>query len=409
MEKAILHIDGDAFFASCEQSLNPALKGKPVVTGQERGIASSMSYEAKARGITRAMKLDEVRKICPDAIILPSDYETYSLLSKRMYDIVRRHTPAVEEYSIDECFADITGLRRAYHSSYAAIAETIKGELYTELGFTFSVGLAPTKVLAKIGSKWNKPSGLTVISQRLAPHYLKLLPAGKVWGIGPQTEEFLAKKNIFTALDYAEKDEDFIRQNLSKSFYEIWQELRGVSVYPVNSDEKETYQSIQKVRTFTPASGDSNFVFSQLSKNIENACIKARRYKLAAREVNFFLRTSGFGHLGLEIKFSRATSFPNEIISSLRPLFGGLFDTRFKYRATGVALLKLTSVLNPQPDLFGDSLKVESLKKVYESVDKVREKYGKHAVFLGSSFAAHASLQHSVRRLNIPMFVGEVG
>src|SRR4029077_543352 len=154
-------------FASCEQSRDPKLKGRPVVTGKERGIASSMSYEAKARGVTRGMPVSQILKVCPEAIILPSDYETYSLLSKRMFDIVRRYTPVVEEYSIDECFADITGLRRKYRTSYIEIAERIKHDLDTELGFTFSVGLAPTKVLAKIGSKWAKPSGLTNIPGRL--------------------------------------------------------------------------------------------------------------------------------------------------------------------------------------------------------------------------------------------------
>src|SRR5260370_22283863 len=87
--RAILHIDGDAFFASCEQSRDPALKGRPVITSKERGIVASMSYEAKARGVTRAMRLANVQRICPDAVFLPSDYETYSLLSKRFFSIVR--------------------------------------------------------------------------------------------------------------------------------------------------------------------------------------------------------------------------------------------------------------------------------------------------------------------------------
>jgi len=152
--RAILHIDGDAFFASCEQSRRPKLQGRPVVTGKERGIAASMSYEAKARGVTRGMRLADIRKVCPDAVILPSDYETYSLLSKRFFAIVRRYTPDVEEYSIDECFADVTGLRRPLRMSYMQIAERIKQDLDTELGFTFSVGLAPNKVVAKIASKW---------------------------------------------------------------------------------------------------------------------------------------------------------------------------------------------------------------------------------------------------------------
>ena len=100
LARAILHIDGDAFFASCEQSRRPKLQGQPVVTGKECGIAASMSYEAKARGVTRGMRLPEIRKICPEAVILPSDYETYSLLSKRFFAIVRRYTPEVEEYSV---------------------------------------------------------------------------------------------------------------------------------------------------------------------------------------------------------------------------------------------------------------------------------------------------------------------
>jgi DNA polymerase-4/DNA polymerase V len=116
--RAILHIDGDSFFAACEVAKNPSLRGKPVITGKERGIVSAATYEAKARGVKRGVPLHEALKACPDAIILPSDYETYSLFSNRMYEIVRRYTPAVEEYSIDECFADLTGLRRTLRKNY---------------------------------------------------------------------------------------------------------------------------------------------------------------------------------------------------------------------------------------------------------------------------------------------------
>src|SRR3989344_4235904 len=116
--RAIVHIDGDAFFASCETALHPELRGRPVVTGRERGIASSLSYEAKARGVVRGMMLSDVRRVCPDAVILPSDYETYSLFSKRMFTIMRRFTSVVEEYGIDEGFADITGLQRPLQKNY---------------------------------------------------------------------------------------------------------------------------------------------------------------------------------------------------------------------------------------------------------------------------------------------------
>jgi len=300
--RAILHIDGDAFFASCEQSRDPRLRGLPVVTGRERGIASSMSYEAKALGVKRGMPIHEIKKVCPCAVILPSDYETYSLLSRKMYEIVRRFTPEVEEYSIDECFADITGLRRLYRKKYEDIAEDIKLELDKELGFTFSIGLAPSKVLAKVASKWNKPSGLTCIPARFAHLYIGKLGVGDVWGIGPATTEFLRKYGIKTALEYAQRDEDWIKKTLYKPQHEIWSELRGRSVMPLTTEQKHDHVSVQKFKTFTPPSTDRDFIFSQLSRNIENACMKARRYNLAASNIAFVLRTQDFRHFGVELK-----------------------------------------------------------------------------------------------------------
>src|SRR5512137_2869283 len=110
LPRAIMHIDADAFFASCEQAIHPELRGRPVITGKERGIVAAASYEAKARGVTRVVRLSDVRKLCPDAVIVPSDYETYSLFSLRMLEILRRFSHDVEEYSIDEAFVDLTGL-----------------------------------------------------------------------------------------------------------------------------------------------------------------------------------------------------------------------------------------------------------------------------------------------------------
>jgi DNA polymerase IV len=425
--RAILHIDGDAFFASCEQSRRPKLQGRPVVTGKERGIAASMSYEAKARGVTRGMRISEIRKICPDAVILPSDYETYSLLSKRFFAIVRRYTPDVEEYSIDECFADLTGLRRPLRMSYLKIAERIKKALDAELGFTFSVGLAPNKVVAKIASKWQKPSGLTAIPGRELRHYLAKLPVEKVWGIGPNTTAFLNKHGIRTALEFAQRQEAWVKRYLSKPFFQIWQELNGQYVFELAIGEHETYYTIQKVKTFTPASSDRAFVFAQLAKNIENACIKIRKYKLATQRVVMFLRTQEFRDFGLEVDLSGPTQFPNDILRAVNPAFEELFSHQVAYRATGVILCKLTEAYYGQLDLFGEAIRMQRLSNLYESVDTLREKYGKHTVFLGASFLAHQSAQHdgerghlperqrellpgetTRKRLGIPMFLGEV-
>ncbi len=406
--RAILHIDGDAFFASCEQARDPSLKGKPVVTGKERGIAASMSYEAKARGVTRGMRIFEILKVCPDAIILPSDYETYSIYSKRFFSIVRRRTAAVEEYSIDECFADITGLRRPLRMSYQEIAQAIQRDLATELGCTFSIGLGPTKVIAKIGSKWRKPAGFTAIAGKNIHLYLKELPIEKVWGIGPQTSAYLAKFGIRTALQFARMSEDWVKDRLSKPFYEIWQELRGRAVMDVCTDEKRTAVSIQKFKTFTPPTSDASFVFSQLSKNIENACIKARRHRLAPREVSFVLRTQDFRHFGMRITLSRPTAFPNKVIDIAEKIFSDIYQPGHAYRATGVTLGKLTEDVNAQLDLFGQHLAIEKMSRIYDGVDRLRERYGKYSVFLGSSFAAQKFAQHEGDRGDVPLRHGRV-
>ena len=247
MRTAILHIDGDAFFASCEQARHPELRGRPVICGKERGIAASMSYEAKARGVTRAMAWFEIKKLCPDAVYLPSDYETYSLLSERLYAIVRRYTDTVEEYGIDECFADLTGWHKPLGMGYEAIAAKIKHDMDMELGFTFSCGLAETKTLAKVASKWKKPSGLTIIETADRFKFLDNWPAEKIWGIGPAYTEFLARFGIKTAGEFARASDWWVKRARSRPFYDTWCELNGIAKIPLFGPH-ESYYSIQKFK-----------------------------------------------------------------------------------------------------------------------------------------------------------------
>jgi len=197
--QAILHIDGDAFFTSCEEAIHPELRGKPIIAGGERGIVACASYAAKKKGVARGVPLHQARKICPELVILPSDYETYSLFPRRMFNVMRRFTPQVEEYSIDEAFADITGMRRTLRASYETIAVNIKNEIARELGITVSVGLSITKVLAKVGLKHRKPNGFTCIPGKSIAIYLEHLPVEKIWGIGHATASYLHKMGVRTA------------------------------------------------------------------------------------------------------------------------------------------------------------------------------------------------------------------
>jgi len=186
--------------------VHPEWKGKPVVCGKERGIVAAASYEAKAKGVKRGVALWDVKKLCPDAIIVPSDYETYSIFSKRMFEIMRRFTPMVEEYSIDEGFAEITGLRRPMRGSYEDIALRMKQAIESDLGITVSVGLSVSKTLAKVGSKWKKPAGFTPISGKKIHGFLAKLNPVDIWGIGPRTAAYCHTLGIRTALDFVSGD-----------------------------------------------------------------------------------------------------------------------------------------------------------------------------------------------------------
>ena len=396
--RAIVHIDGDAFFASCEQALHPEWRGRPVVTGKERNIVAAASYEAKARGVSRGVPLWKVRELCPDAVIVPSDYETYSLFSKRMFAVMRRFTTLVEEYSIDEAFADITGLRRPLRGSYEDIARRMKEAIEADLGITVSVGVSLSKVLAKIGSKWRKPSGLTSVSGRQIHEFLRDLPAAKVWGIGPATAAYCRQLGIATALDFALKDEGFIIAKFIKPHQEIWRELNGDSVYPVETAEKSAYVSISKTRTFTPPSTDRSFVHAQLLKNLENACIKARRHGLAARRLTVHLCSQDFRTAGLEAGISRPTAFPLELTGIVRRLFDGVFRAGVAYRSTGVILAELVPAGRGQLSLFEPAARIEKMTRLYRAVDELAAKWGKHCVYAVGAAAAHTTPQHALTR-----------
>lgn len=344
-----------------------------------------MTYEAKARGVVRGMRIHEIKRICPDVIILPSDYETYSLFSRRMYEIVRRYTPVVEEYSIDECFADITEVPKVIPLSYENIALKIKKELYAELGITFTVGLAPTKVLAKVASKWKKPDGLTIIPGSTIHRFLEELPVGKIWGIGPATEHYLVARRITTALHFAETSDTWIRTHLSKPFREIRAELRGVMVLPVARGAPPLQQSIMKTQTFTPPSRDPETIFARLSKNIENACIRARRHALASTRIGIFLKTQDFHYAGFELKLPRKTNVPEEILAVIRPRFRALLKSNTLYRATGIVLSDLTLANPEQMGLFPENARSERLRDLYGTIDQLADRFGKHTIFLGAT------------------------
>jgi DNA polymerase-4/DNA polymerase V len=279
-------------------------------------------------------------------------------------------------------------------------------------------------------------SALGRVLDRELHHFLGQVPVEKVWGIGRQTTALLAKHGVRTALELARRPEDWVTKRFTKPVVAIWQELNGTPVLPVATQPKETYASIQKVKTFTPASADremvyaqlaKNMVYAQLAKNMESACIKARRYKLAAQRVVIFLRTQDFQDLGREVALSRPTCFPNDLLRTIAPAFEALFVAGTLYRATGVILHHFSEAYYGQLDLFGEVVRMQRLSHLYESVDALSAKYGKHTLFLAASLPAHLHAQHAGdrgdrpdrhitllpgetprKRLGIPLLMGDV-
>lgn len=381
--RAILHLDGDAFFTSVEQAIHPELKGRPVVTGKERGIIACASYEAKKIGIKRGLALWEAQKQCPDLVVLPSDYETYSLFSKRMFEIMRRYTPAVEEHSIDEGFADLSGLRRQFHGSYQDIARKMQADIEAELDIGVSIGLSLSKGLAKLASAFRKPRGFTPVAGHHIHLFLPRIPVEKVWGFGRNTVHLLYKHGIQTAWDYVQRPRAWADRLLGKVGRDIWDELRGESVFPVDPEEKTSYATISKCKTFTAPSDDLDFVYAKLMRNVENAFTKLRRHKLCARTVVVALREEAFTQDAVEVRLSRPTSATHEVLPLIREMFDQLAQPGTAYRTTMVVLGKLQEDHGVQYELFEDPVRIDAMIRAAYVMDEVNELFGKHKVQLG--------------------------
>ncbi|NDE68246.1 DNA polymerase IV [bacterium] len=393
-KKVILHMDGDAFFVGVEVAKNPKLRGLPVVTGEERGIVSALSYEAKAIGIIRGMPIYRVQREFPSVIIMPGDYAAYARYSSMMFDIVRRYADDVEEYSIDECFADLTGLDRPLKMSYLEIAQRIKREIQDELQLSVSIGLAPTKVLAKVASKWKKPNGLTVIERASIMDFLSKTPIEKVWGIGPKTSEALWRKGVRMAGDFIARDLAWVRSFFSVPYETIWQELNGISVMELDPRPKTVYSSMQRTRSFHPATNDESFLISQLSKHTEDVCSKARHFSLYPRKVTFFLKTKDFKIVASTVTLPSPTNAPEIINPLAKAEFRRLFSKNVLYRTTGVIIHELFASSAGQADLFGGSTRANKFELIHGQIDFLEKKFGKRTVYLAST---HAALQEEVK------------
>ena len=227
MDRLILHVDMDAFFASVEQLDNKELRGKPVIVGgvSERGVVSTCSYEARKYGIHSAMPVFIARKLCPQGIYLRTRMFRYKQVSEQVFNILKDVTEIIEPLSIDEAYLDITNSR--FKSGIEA-ANYIKSRVLREVGLTISIGISYNKFLAKLASDWNKPNGIKIITRDMIPEILLPFPVSKIYGLGKKSVEKLNNMGIFTVKDLYEMPKEFYVEYLGKYGLEIYDRIRGI-------------------------------------------------------------------------------------------------------------------------------------------------------------------------------------
>lgn len=404
--RAIVHFDGDSFFASVEQAKDWRLRGKPVITGGERGAATSLSIEAKRLGLNRGMPMQEIRRLCPEAVILAGDYTAYSIYARRMYAIAKTFTANVEEYSIDECFADITGLDESRGMSYEQIAEAIKTKLEESLGITFGVGLASSKTLAKVASKRNKPAGFTALPLERIEEVLADTEIYDVWGLGGALSARLRGLGVLSARDYIKKPDAWLKEHgFMKPARVTWLELQGYPVLELSTGAHAKPQSVMVTRTFAPPSMNRAYVLSQLSKNVEGACVKMRRAGMKASALTFYLKTQEFTYHSVQLDLPAAVETPPQILAAIQERFNEVYASGVLYRASGVTLRALRSEGSVTPDLFGVYEEGREKSDAFRAQDFVNRKFGRNTMYLGSSMEALARPEAEYRKRIVHAFL----
>lgn len=378
----ILHLDGDGFFAACELLRRRDLRGRPVVVGEERGIATAMNQEAKKAGIVRGMPIFQIRELHGSSVaVVPSHFDLYEHISQSCYTILKKYSPVVERYSIDECFVDLFHIAESDVVSYVT---KIQKELYASLGVTYSCGIGRTKALAKLGSKHKKPHGLTYIPEERETAFLETISVHDVWGIGRALGPKLQQRGIYTARAFR----DATRNNLDgldvKGVLELQDELKGYNRFTINQT-RDYQKSVESTRSFGSYSKERSFVFSELSKNVEVVSERMHDLKVAGLHASIFLKTA-LGRRYAECDLPHHTQDPRILIRSIEPLFNSLYKPETAYKATGISIHRCIPTTLVQNDLFGhNATYLDTSNRISEAVQKLKGLYGTSIVMLGSS------------------------
>lgn len=379
--KQILHLDLDSFFVSVERLLDSQLNNRPVLIGgtTDRGVVAACSYEARAFGIHSAMPMRMARELCPEAIVIKGNSGTYSKYSDMVTEIMQESLPVLEKTSVDEFYADLTGMDRFFGCN--KMASELRQRIIKETGLPNSFGLSINKTVSKVATGEAKPNNQLEIMQGEEKHFLAPLSVRKIPMVGEKTYQTLRNLGIQRIKTIQEMPQDMMQQVLGQNGDAIWKKANGIDnslVIPYNERK-----SISTERTFDRDTTDVVKLKGIMLAMAENLAFQLRRGKKLTGCVTVKVRYSDFQTQTLQARIPY-TSADHILIEKVMELFSRAYNRRLLVRLIGVRFSHLVGG-GYQINLFEDS---EEYINLYQAMDKIRERFGDRAVMRASGLGA---------------------
>ena len=375
-QATILHVDMDAFFASVAERDNPELKGKAVVIGMgARGVVSAANYEARKFGIHSAMPVGRARRLAPHAIFLPVDMARYQEVSEHVMEIFHSFTPWVEPISLDEAFLDVTGSQKLLGTG-REIAVAIRKKVEEQEGITCSVGIAPSKFIAKLASANCKPNGMLEIATDRILTFLHPLPIQAMWGVGPKTAEVLERLGLRTIEDIAKLPRATLIRALGEangaSLYELaW----GRDYRDVTPEEPD--RSISAAETFPQDLDNPEEILTEFLRLTERATARLRDRELFAKTISIKVRFADFSTINRSKTLPLPIDSTHDVYDVVKGLYLALRIERARLRLVGVSLENLSEGA-PHQMMLGE--REVGWRQAEGAIDQARARFGKGSV-----------------------------
>lgn len=399
MERRILHIDMDAFFASVEQVRDPSLVGKPLIVGgtkeDTRGVVSTASYEARKYGVHSAMPIVQARRLCPHGIFIRGHSALYQEASAKVREILETISPLVQMASIDEAYVDVSGSQRLFGGD-DAIARYIKAAVKRETHLPCTVAITPNKLVSKVASDQGKPEGYVRVAQGGERAYFAPLSVKKLPGIGPKTCEILQSLGVMTAGQLAGLPLQTLMSAFGPMGYALQRTAGGISTSKVESETMP--KSIGRETTFPKDLLDWTHIEQILTYLTERSAHALREKGMEARCVTMKVRYADFSTHTFSKTLPEATCLDRDIFAVLAELIPKGKERRVRVRLIGVSLSAL-NYNQHQLRLFG-RVQAEKWERVLEGVDKIRKRHGFEFLRVGKSMALGREVRLSTPSLS---------